>query len=587
MTVDFEEALTLLHSHLKLERDRGLDLLKRNLQDMKQEQQTDDIIVNLRAKILGYIEPSTTSTWEARQGGLLAAKLIVSSKLTDENFVEIVRMRAMALTHDNEARVRQTAGEVLGVLCREIGAIVYEKCRTELLKSVEANLERHIPGDTMSEGQAFTDDAIAVDLGKKNSIQIVHESAGWRHLETSMRCLQHVIEGCGPSFSKYITKELLKLLFQALDHTNRFVRETGYQVFASLVRLGVGKERILFEIYRDLVDTTTEMSGDCGDLELRSDVEDKWQFPKPRFYLGTVLHSGVVRPLSPTLEEHSPERVFPGMAMLAERFETMREWKNTIEFVGFFSTRGNMFDSRHHWDMRTKFLEVRLTCMDRIVEDPSARYRKPEGWFLVRVPRAAQKAMEDEKRTTALACEVHKQRKNSASNMKGKINTKERNYAKSALGIRSERASNVEVKNFAKNELSYNMKENSDKGKNYAQVGIAIEGKNNFGMKNESSFDEKLHCKSLQKGLNVESRRDSETLSSLSAEREHFYSSNDSNMDCLQDLAVVGKAIEFEASLTTELVNTTGNCNLNQDSSSKVDAELVLEDIDDKDFVPD
>ncbi|CAB3990045.1 Leishmanolysin-like peptidase, partial [Paramuricea clavata] len=36
--------------------------------------------------------------------------------------------------------------------------------------------------------------------------------------------------------------ELLKLLFQALDHTNRFVRETGYQVFASLVRLGVGKD---------------------------------------------------------------------------------------------------------------------------------------------------------------------------------------------------------------------------------------------------------------------------------------------------------------------------------------------------------
>jgi hypothetical protein len=349
------------------------------------------------------------------------------------------------------------------------------------------------------------------------------------------------------------------------------------------------------------------MSGDCGDLELRSDVEeDKWEFPKPRFYLGTVLHSGVLRPLSPTLEEHSPERVFPGMAMLAERFETMREWKNTIEFVGFFSTRGNMFDSRHHWDMRTKFLEVRLTCMDRIVEDPSARYRKPEGWFLVRVPRAVQKAMEDEKRTTALACEVNKQRKNSESNMKGKINTRERNYPKSALGIRSERASNVEVKNVAKNELSDNTKENSDKGQHYAQVGIAIEGKNNFGIKIESSFDEKLHRDSLQKGLNVESRRDSETLSSLSgtsqeyehysasglpgtsaAEREHFYSSNDINMDCLQDLAVVGKAIEFEASLTTELVNTTGNCSLNQDSSSKVDAELVLEDIDDKDFVPD
>ena len=55
-------------------------------------------------------------------------------------------------------------GEVLGVLCREVGVIVYEKCSAELLKSVEANLERHIPADNLSEGQTFTDDAVPVDV---------------------------------------------------------------------------------------------------------------------------------------------------------------------------------------------------------------------------------------------------------------------------------------------------------------------------------------------------------------------------------------------------------------------------------------
>ena len=50
------------------------------------------------------------------------------------------------------------------MLCQEVGAIVYEKCSSELLKSVEANLERHIPGDSMSEGQTFTEDAVAVDV---------------------------------------------------------------------------------------------------------------------------------------------------------------------------------------------------------------------------------------------------------------------------------------------------------------------------------------------------------------------------------------------------------------------------------------
>ena len=55
---------------------------------------------------------------------------------------------------------------------------------------------------------------------------------------TNCRCLQSVIEGCGKAFDEYITQDLLDLIFQALNHTNRFVRETGYQLCASIVRLG-------------------------------------------------------------------------------------------------------------------------------------------------------------------------------------------------------------------------------------------------------------------------------------------------------------------------------------------------------------
>lgn len=52
------------------------------------------------------------------------------------------------------------------------------------------------------------------------------------------RSLQSVIEGCGRAFNEHITQDLLDLIFQALNHTNRFVRETGYQLCASLVSLG-------------------------------------------------------------------------------------------------------------------------------------------------------------------------------------------------------------------------------------------------------------------------------------------------------------------------------------------------------------
>lgn len=52
------------------------------------------------------------------------------------------------------------------------------------------------------------------------------------------RCLQSVIQGCGEAFNDHVTQELLDLIFQALNHTNRFVRETGYQLCGSLVSIG-------------------------------------------------------------------------------------------------------------------------------------------------------------------------------------------------------------------------------------------------------------------------------------------------------------------------------------------------------------
>lgn len=47
--------------------------------------------------------------------------------------------------------------------------------------------------------------------------------------------LQQVVEGCGSSFASHVTSSLLELLFSALGHTNRFVRETGYKVLAAIV----------------------------------------------------------------------------------------------------------------------------------------------------------------------------------------------------------------------------------------------------------------------------------------------------------------------------------------------------------------
>ncbi|XP_069947030.1 uncharacterized protein [Cherax quadricarinatus] len=71
-----------------------------------------------------------------------------------------------------------------------------------------------------------------------DAAQIFHDTAGWRNLETSMKCLEHMIAGSGANFLPYIDQDLLDLIFKALCHTNRFVRETGYNVCAALVSCG-------------------------------------------------------------------------------------------------------------------------------------------------------------------------------------------------------------------------------------------------------------------------------------------------------------------------------------------------------------
>ena len=92
---------------MKLDRDRALEQLKESLQGL---QGSENVIASLRTKIRGYVASPATSNWVTRQGGLLGAKVIIASKFGGESFMEEMRVQALRLTHDEEARVRQAAG---------------------------------------------------------------------------------------------------------------------------------------------------------------------------------------------------------------------------------------------------------------------------------------------------------------------------------------------------------------------------------------------------------------------------------------------------------------------------------------------
>ena len=60
------------------------------------------------------------------------------------------------------------------------------------------------------------------------------------------------MEGCGRAFGACVTPALRALLFRALLHPNRFVRERGYHILAALCVLCAG-ERLLCELAPDAV----------------------------------------------------------------------------------------------------------------------------------------------------------------------------------------------------------------------------------------------------------------------------------------------------------------------------------------------
>ena len=229
----FTAALTLLGSHAKLDRDKGALSFKVALTKIKRADDGASEVTHLQQFLISYLNSDKIkdSKWENVFGHLEASRIMIessdnASEIKVDDFLSI----GLQFLENAEFRVRIVAGDLLGSLCIAIDPKIYEKCEPKLIKSIKENLTRDIPGDSTSTN------------GSKDAKEIFHDTAGWKSLETSMKGLQSIIEGCGESFLRFVNNELLDLIFETLNHTNRFVRETGYYLCASLARYGVSSK---------------------------------------------------------------------------------------------------------------------------------------------------------------------------------------------------------------------------------------------------------------------------------------------------------------------------------------------------------
>lgn len=62
----------------------------------------------------------------------------------------------------------------------------------------------------------------------------MHDTEGWKSLETSMRILQNIIEAIGPALYDFDLERILACIIKGVDHINRFVREISYFVMHAI-----------------------------------------------------------------------------------------------------------------------------------------------------------------------------------------------------------------------------------------------------------------------------------------------------------------------------------------------------------------
>lgn len=62
----------------------------------------------------------------------------------------------------------------------------------------------------------------------------MHDTQGWKSLETSMRVLQNIIEAMGSKLYDFDLSRILVCITKGVDHINRFVREISYFVMHAI-----------------------------------------------------------------------------------------------------------------------------------------------------------------------------------------------------------------------------------------------------------------------------------------------------------------------------------------------------------------
>lgn len=231
--MDHSSYVDSLRSRQKLDRDKGLETVRLILSDCKDE------ISKLEGNVLELL--TSQEGWESAHGALSASVFMIEARVCSNDFYTKLQEVVPGMLDHSEPRVRLSAGDVIGRLCGHLGAQVYLDLQEVLIRGVTTNMERESDASSQPSESEELMGSTMEHIGDGRSLSptsalVFHDTAGWKALETYMIALQKAVIGCGGNFAPFVTLDLLHLIFNSLGHTNRFVRETGYDTLAAIIK---------------------------------------------------------------------------------------------------------------------------------------------------------------------------------------------------------------------------------------------------------------------------------------------------------------------------------------------------------------
>jgi hypothetical protein len=208
----------------------------------------------------GALASASAPEWEHRLGGLRVSRAIMQADCSEDTFDDATTAVCTSLLEDPEVRVRWAVGELLHALAQRDGAACWDRAVPAILASIRANFDRDAaepsgqlpaaPSIPTHEDSSPGADFVSALLERSYRAEpagtgdMRHGTEGWKCLETSFRALQHIMEGCGPDFAPRLDDDLRRLVYKALLHPNRFVREACHFILATMCRLLAGQRLI-------------------------------------------------------------------------------------------------------------------------------------------------------------------------------------------------------------------------------------------------------------------------------------------------------------------------------------------------------